>query len=133
MSDISNAGSYCPTTPEQVTAAEDALAAHVATFPSLLEPRQSPTLAELVDAYAAADEAVKASEDHRKDLRDQLLQAMQETGQRGADLIGTRAVVKIGTTSAWRVDTKRLKSEQPALYAAYARESTSTRLTVTPR
>lgn len=91
-----------------------------------------PTLAELVDAYAEADADEKAATDRKKDLRDQLLLVSTEVGNEG-DLTGTRSVVKVTSTTSWRLDSGRLKTEQPALYAAYAKQSSSTRLTVVPR
>lgn len=98
----------------------------------------APDLAALVDAYAQADADVKAAEDRRKDLRDQLLLAWAEgqgdhPGEITTSMHGARATVSVGRVESWRVNTAALKAEHPEVYAAYARKSTSTRLTVVPR
>ena len=89
-------------------------------------------LAELVDAYAEADAEEKAAADRKKDLRDQLLEIQADLGGQD-ELTGTRSAVKVSTTSGWRLDTTRLKREQPAWWAAYAVETSTTRLKVSPR
>lgn len=96
-------------------------------------PEPQLQLAALVDAYAEAKDAVDAAQDRLKDLRDQLLLEANGAAQPNGHLYGARSVVKFSTVSTWRVDTTRLKSEQPALYAAYARQSSSTKVTVGPR
>ena len=94
-------------------------------------------LASLVDAYAEAKEAEAAAQDRVKDLRDSLLVAYAERvdfPEAGpSPLEGSTHRVIVSTSTAWRLDSTRLKAEHPELYAAYAKQSQSTRLTVTPR
>lgn len=95
----------------------------------------APDLASLVDAYAEAKEAEAAAADRVNDLRDQLLTIKDERDDPwdSAPLVGRMHQVIVSTHSSWRIDSTRLKVEQPALYAAFARQSTSTRLTVVAR
>ena len=96
-------------------------------------------LASLVDAYAEAKEAEAAAQDRVKDLRDSLLVAYAETSVEVRAATARRspasedAAITVSTSTAWRLDSTRLKAEHPEVYAAYAKQSSSTRLTVTPR
>lgn len=47
-------------------------------------------------------------------------------------LEGEGFVARVTPVETWRIDAKRLKSEQAPLYAAYAKKSTSLRLEVVP-
>ena len=51
----------------------------------------------------------------------------------GTPITGQRHVITVSTSTAWRLDSTRLKAEHPEVYAAYAKQCQSTRLTVTPR
>jgi predicted phage-related endonuclease len=99
-----------------------------------------PDVAALAAAYARAQEAVKAATEHKDTLAAQL-KAACETAALGAgrDMADTRVelegegfVARVTPVESWRVDTTKLKSEQPHLYAAYAKKSTSLRLEVVP-
>jgi hypothetical protein len=95
-------------------------------------------LAALVDAYAEAKELEAAASDRVKDLRDALLVAHAENVQayphgEPEQLVGTRHVITVSTSSGWRLDSTKLKAEHPEVYAAYAKQTSSTRLTVVPR
>lgn len=99
-----------------------------------------PDVAALAAAYAQAQDAVKAATE-RKDSIGAALKAACEVaantaGRNMADtrveLEGEAFTARVTPVETWRVDTKKLKSEQPHLYAAYAKKSTSLRLEVAP-
>ena len=97
-------------------------------------------VAALAAAYAQAQDAVKAATE-RKDSIGAALKAACEVaantaGRNMADtrveLEGEAFVARVTPVESWRVDSKKLKSEQPHLYAAYAKKSTALRLEVVP-
>jgi hypothetical protein len=91
-------------------------------------------LAALVDAYAEAKELEAAASDRVKDLRDSLLVAVAGHAEDDVDVLeGTRHNITVSTSSGWRLDSTKLKAEQPEIYAAFAKQTSSTRLTVVPR
>lgn len=99
-----------------------------------------PDVAALAAAYAQAQDAVKAATEHKDTLSAQLkaaceaaaLNAGRDAGDTRVVLEGEAFTARVTPVETWRVDTKKLKSEQPHLYAAYAKKSTSLRLEVAP-
>lgn len=97
-------------------------------------------VATLAAAYAQAQEAVKAATEHKDTLAAQLKAACEAAAlSAGRDMADTRVelegdtfAVRVTPVESWRVDAKRLKTEQPHFYAAYAKKSTSLRLEVVP-
>ena len=94
-------------------------------------------MAALVDEYADADRAAKAAREYADSVKDRLKLAMVEAV--GADhnydlsAVAVRSgqlSARLSVTHTWRLDTTRIKAEQPTLYAAYAKQSASFRLEV---
>ena len=101
----------------------------------------SPDLADLMSQYRAAKAALDAATDHADALKAQLktalwamsadLPTLLAKGQGiAAEDPASGFTVKLRPTTSWRLDTTRIKAEQPVLYAAYAKQSTSWALTV---
>lgn len=93
----------------------------------------TPQLAELVTAYQVArDTAAEAAK--RKDaIADQLKQAMLAQAQAenptdpltDTELIAGPVKATLVQQTRWTLDTGKLKAEYPAVYAAYARQSST--------
>ena len=96
-----------------------------------------PDVAALARDYEQAQLALKALTEHKDTIAVQLKAACEAaafSAGYGPDsavvLEGDRYAVRVTPVQTWRLDSKRLKAEQAPLYAAYAKMSTSLRLTV---
>lgn len=103
----------------------------MSTMPTIVPA--SPELEALFDAFLTADREAKAAADRAAELKDRLKVAMIDARQAAdpADPL-TNIVLQHGAVKAslkyvetWRVDATRLKAEQPAIYAAFAKKSAS--------
>lgn len=91
-------------------------------------------VAALAAEYDRARAAAKAADEHQKSIRSRLMLAA-ETALAGSGMgrvvfNGPSYEVRVVPVSTWRLDTTRIKAEQPEVYAAYARQSTSLKLDV---
>lgn len=97
-----------------------------------------------VRGLAAEYDRARAAEAAAKERKDALGAALKVAAEQARILAGldpsARLMyeaddleVSVVQVEAWRVDSKRLKSEQPAVYATYAAKSVSTRLEVKTR
>lgn len=98
----------------------------------------SPAQAELARKYLALSAQEKALAEEKEAVKAQLKLAAEEARlAAGLDPEDTRVVfegqdltVFVTPTETWRLDSTRMKKEQPVLYAAYAKKSVGTRLEV---
>lgn len=109
------------------------------TKPATVHLDASPTFTDLVSHYQAAKAAADAAAEVFDGAKAQLKLALENMAvQAGLDQSATALEVHAGMASVrttpvstWRVDATRLKAEQPLVYASYAKQSHSQRLTVT--
>lgn len=92
---------------------------------------------QLAAQYAAAAKAAKDAAAVKDSLAKRLKEAAEaarvDAGMDPSTKVVMEATdyrVTVTATEAWRLDTTRLKAEQPQFYAAYAVQSTSYRLNV---
>ena len=93
----------------------------------------TPELTALLDAFVHADREAKAASERAAALKDQLKVAMIETRQAvdpsdpltDLELQHSQIKVTLKYVETWRVDSQRLKAEQPTIYAAFAKKSSS--------
>lgn len=93
--------------------------------------------ARLAAAYEQAKAAVKAAKEEQDSLGAALKAHVEELRvAQGYDpdtkvvLEGNGVLVRVQPVTSWRMDTPRLKSEQPQIYAAYAKQSVASKLEV---
>lgn len=91
----------------------------------------------LAAAYQDAQAAVKAATEQKDGLAQRLKLAAEEARAAAGYSADARVVyeaqdvaVYVTPVETWRVDSAKLKSEQPYVYAAYAKKSVSSRLEV---
>lgn len=94
----------------------------------------SDRLQQLHAAYPAAKAAAEAAAAALKNVTDGIKRELGEVlpeGSQRADLIGADGPrLSLAYVERWTLDTNRLKAENPLVYASYAKQSGSWRLSV---
>jgi len=95
----------------------------------------TPELSALVERYRVAKLSADAAVELSNETRDALKLAMLESAGDVAPSTTNPLDVSVGPVTAhlsvvesWRLDTTRIKREQPEVYAAYAKMSTALKL-----
>ena len=96
-----------------------------------VQPLEAPLLVEARARYAEAKEAADAAAETLKGATSKLKAAITEaSGGAYRTVLNVPGFKPVNLTyvESWRIDTKRLKAEQPALYVDYAERSGAWRL-----
>jgi hypothetical protein len=104
-------------------------AAEAVTQPNAIAPELGAYLAPILERWRIAKLEADAATERAEALGREVKDACLASGFVGTltDSSGQPAA-RVETSTAWRLNTNALKSEHPEVYAAYARQSTSTRL-----
>lgn len=106
----------------------------VTDAPLQVEPHADSRLAQLHAAYADAKAAVDAASEQLKAITDAIKVELTAVNpnERRFDLMPAEGVtarpLELRYVESWRVDSTRLKKEDPVTYATYAKKSGSWRL-----
>lgn len=99
--------------------------------PLIVQPDADTRLAQLHAAYSDAKAAADAAEKQLKAITDaiklELTQAAPE-GTTKVDLVGNGVPLRLSWTESWRLDSRKLKAEDPETYVRYAKKSGAWRL-----
>lgn len=99
-----------------------------------VRPRAASKLADLHAQYVGAKAASKAADEELKAITDAIKLELSKAApdQTQVDLIPANGVVapalRLNYVESWRIDSKKLKAENPETYVQYARKSGSWRL-----
>lgn len=105
--------------------------------PKQIQPEASSRLAALHAAYADAKAAVDAASEQLKAITDAIKVELTavDPNERRFELLPAEGVtarpLQLTYVESWRIDTARLKKEQPETYVRYAKKSGSWRLAPT--
>lgn len=102
------------------------------TTPNALAPSLQTYLAGILDRWVIAKAEEAAAKERAEALGREVKDACLAAGIPNTTLTDTsgRPVARFEKRTPWRLDTKRLKSEHPEVYAAYAAQGSETRLEI---
>jgi hypothetical protein len=96
---------------------------------SVVRPEPDSRLAQLAASYTDARAAADAAAERLKAITDGIKRELTDTapGATRVDLVhdSLAAPLRMQAKSSWRLDTARLKTEQPETYVRYARQVTA--------
>lgn len=102
----------------------------------LVKARKGSRLAQLQAAYADAKAAKEAADQRVRDVTESLKAELYALapGESRIELApaGEAPGLRMAYVESWRVDAKRLKAENPVIYASYAVKSGTWQLRATP-
>lgn len=101
--------------------------------PNAIAPSLQAYLAPILErwrvAKTEADAAAERADSLAREIKDVCAEAGLLSGTKLLDAAGQPAAT-YAVTSSWRLDTKRLKSDHPEVYAAYAAQSAAVKLSL---
>lgn len=121
------------TTHQHVTPVDYPPNAQAVPAPNAIAPQLQEYLAPILErwrvAKAEADAATERAEALAREVKDACISAQLPGGTKLLDTAGQPAATYSVTTS-WRLNTTKLKTDHPEVYAAYAAQTTATKLTL---
>lgn len=106
------------------------LAETLTPTPNAIAPQLSAYLAPILERWRIAKLEADAASERADALAREVKDACTAAGLPTTTLADTagRPVARYESTSGWRLETTKLKTEHPEVYAAYAKPTTTTRL-----
>jgi hypothetical protein len=97
--------------------------------PAVIRPDGDSRLSQLAAGYTAAKEAADAAAVRLKEITDAIKVELTNAapGITKVDLVheALTSPLRLQTKTSWRLDTGKLKENEPEIYVRYARQSTS--------
>lgn len=94
---------------------------------AVVEPTPDTRLAQLADAYTSAKAAADEADAHLKTITDaikiELITAAPGSNRIDLKSPSLAAPLRMQSRTSWKLDTARLKAEDPETYVRYARQS----------
>jgi hypothetical protein len=97
--------------------------------PAVVRPDNDSRLSQLAAGYTAAKEAADAAAARLKEITDAIKVELTNAapGVTKVDLVhdSLASPLRLQAKTSWRLDTEKLKENEPEVYVRYARQSTS--------